>query len=136
MCPISLHDALPISRAGDTVTYRATVTNTSDAPCDVLSFYDHLNPVFELVSTSGGFGDTAVDPVPVRGDGGQDVVLRPTDVVIEPGASVQQTIVVRLKADVAPGTYSNNLELFCAVNGDFASGPLAPVTVPAPVAVE
>ena len=124
------------ARAGDTVTYRATVTNTSDAPCDVLAFYDHLNPVFELVSTSGGFGDTAVDPVPVRADGGQDVVLKPTDVVIEPGASVQQTIVVRLKADVAPGTYWNNLELFCAVNGDFASGPLAPVTVPAPVVVE
>ncbi|TAL22184.1 MAG: hypothetical protein EPN99_06320, partial [Frankiales bacterium] len=82
-------DATPsTARAGETVTYDATVTNTSDAPCDVISFYDHLNPVFELVSTSGGFGNAAVDPVPVRGDGGQDVVLRPTDVVIEPGASV------------------------------------------------
>lgn len=119
------------ARAGDTVTYQATVTNTSDAPCDVLAFYDHLNPVFELVSTGGGFGDAAADPVPVRSDGGQEVVLRPTDVVIEPGASVSQTVVVRLKAGVAPGTYWNNLELFCAVNGDFASGPLAPVTVPA-----
>jgi uncharacterized repeat protein (TIGR01451 family) len=128
-------DATPTTaRGGDTVTYDATVTNTSDAPCDVLSFVDHLNPVFEYVSTSGGFGDAAVDPVPVRGDEGQDVVLRPTDVVIEPGASVTQRIVVRLKADVAPGTYFNNLELFCAVNGDFASGPLAPVTVPAPAA--
>lgn len=129
-------DATPsTARAGDTVTYDATVTNTSDAPCDVISFYDHLSPVFELVSTTGGFGDAAVDPVPVRGDGGQDVVLRPTDVVIEPGASVQQTIVVRLKADVAPGTYWNNLEIFCAVNGNFASGPLAPVTVPAEAVV-
>ena len=129
-------DATPsTARGGETVTYDATVTNTSDAPCDVLAFYDHLNPVFELVSTSGGFGDAAVDPVPVRSDGGQDVVLRPTDVVIEPGASVQQTIVVKLKADVAPGTYWNNLELFCAVNGDFASGPLAPVTVPAEAVV-
>ena len=125
------------ARAGDTVTYNATVTNTSDAPCDVISFYDHLDPAFEFVSTTGGFGDAAVDPVPTRGEGGgQDVVLRPTDVVIEPGASVQQTIVVRLKAGVAPGTYWNNLELFCAVNGNYASGPLAPVTVPAPVAVE
>lgn len=123
------------ARAGDTVTYNATVTNTSDAACDVISFYDHLNPVFELVSTSGGFGDAAVDPAPVRSDGGQDVVLRPTDVVIEPGASVQQTIVVKLKGDVAPGTYWNNLEIFCAVNGNFASGPLAPVTVPAPAVV-
>ncbi|TAL15004.1 MAG: LPXTG cell wall anchor domain-containing protein, partial [Frankiales bacterium] len=41
----------------------------------------------------------------------------------------------RLKADVAPGTYWNNLEIFCAVNGNFASGPLAPVTVPAEAVV-
>ena len=122
------------ARAGDTVTYTATVRNTSDAPCDVISFWDHLDPAFEFVSTSGGFGDAAQDPAPTRGEGGgQDVVLRPTDVVIEPGAAVTQTIVVRLKADVAPGTYWNNLEIFCAVNGNFASGPLAPVTVPAPV---
>ena len=128
-------DASPsTAQAGDTVTYNATVTNTSEEPCDVISFHDHLNPVFEFVSTSGGFGDQADDPVPVRGDGGQDVILRPTDVVIEPGASVQQTIVVKLKGDVAPGTYFNNLEIFCALNGNFASGPLAPVTVPAPVA--
>jgi hypothetical protein len=60
-------------------------------------------------------------------------VIDPTDVVLEPGASATQTIVVRLKGDVAPGTYYNNLEIFCAVNGNFASGPLAPVTVPAAV---
>jgi uncharacterized repeat protein (TIGR01451 family) len=127
-------DASPsTARAGDTVTYNATVTNTSEAPCDVISFVDHLNPVFEFVSTAGGFGAEAVDPVPVRGDEGQDVVLKPTDVVIAPGASVKQTIVVKLKADVKPGTYFNNLEIFCALNGNFASGPLAPVTVPAAV---
>ena len=124
------------ARAGDTITYNATVTNTSDAPCDVISFFDHLDPAFEFVSTSGGFGDAAQDPVPTRGEGGgQDVVLRPTDVVLEPGATVNQTIVVRLKSDVAPGTYWNNLEIFCALNGNFASGPLAPVTVP-PAAVQ
>ena len=128
-------DATPTTaKAGDTITYDATVTNTSDEPCDVISFFDHLNPVFEFVSTSGGFGTEADDPVPVRGDGGQDVVLRPTDVVIEPKASVKQQIVVKLKGDVKPGTYFNNLEIFCALNGNFASGPLAPVTVAAPVA--
>lgn len=129
-------DASPstAAQAGDTVTYTVAVTNDSDAACDVVSFYDHLDPAFEFVSTNGGFGDAAVQPVPTRGEGGgQDVVLRPTDVVIEPGASVQQTIVVKLKADVAPGTYWNSLEIFCAVNGNFASGPLAPVTVPAAV---
>lgn len=130
-------DASPsTAQAGDTVTYTATVTNRSDAACDVVSFYDHLDPAFEFVSTSGGFGDAAQDPVPTRGEGGgQDVILRPTDVVIEPGASMTQTIVVTLKGDVAPGTYWNNLEIFCAVNGNFASGPLAPVTVPAPVVI-
>jgi len=45
-------DATPsTARAGQTVTYNATVTNTSEEPCDVISFFDHLNPVFEFVST-------------------------------------------------------------------------------------
>ena len=128
-------DAKPsTAKAGDTVTYTAKVTNTSDAACDVISFFDHLNPAFEFVSTSGGFGTEADDPAPERADGGQDVILRPTDVVIAPKATVTQQIVVKLKADVKPGTYFNNLEIFCAVNGNFASGPLAPVTVPAPAA--
>ena len=127
-------DASPsTAQAGDTITYTATVTNSSEEPCDVISFIDHLNPAFEFVSTTGGFGDAAEDPVPTRTDEGQDVILRPTDVVIDAGASVTQTIVVRIRDGVAPGTYFNNLEIFCAVNGNFASGPLAPVTVPAPV---
>ena len=127
-------DATPsTAQAGDTVTYNATVTNRSEADCDVIRFVDHLSPVFEFVSTSGAFGTEAVDPAPERGDGGQDVVIDPTDVTIAAGASVQQTIVVRLKGDVQPGTYFNNLEIFCATNGNFASGPLAPVTVPAEV---
>jgi uncharacterized repeat protein (TIGR01451 family) len=125
-------DASPTTaRPGDTVTYTATVTNSSEEPCDVISFVDHLSPVVEFVSTSGGFGDAADDPLPVRGDEGQDVVLRPTDVVIDAGASVNQTIVVRVRDGAAPGTYFNNLEIFCAVNGNFASGPIAPFTVPA-----
>lgn len=119
------------ARAGDTVTYTAKVTNTSDEACDVISFVDHLSPVLEFVSTAGGFGTEADDPAPVRADGGQDVILRPTDVVIAPKATVTQTVVAKLKGDVKPGTYFNNLELFCAVNGNFASGPLAPVTVEA-----
>ena len=120
------------ARAGDTVTYSTTVRNTSEAPCRVLRYIDHLNPVFEFVSTSGAFGEEVDDPIATRPDGGQDVVLRPADLVIEPGGALQQTFVVTLKGDVQPGTYFNNLEIFCAVNGNFASGPLAPVTVPAP----
>jgi uncharacterized repeat protein (TIGR01451 family) len=127
-------DASPsIAYAGDTVTYTSTVTNTSAADCDVLTYFDHLDPAFDIVSTDGAFGKVFTTPAPKRSDGGTEVILKPTGLIIGAGKSVTQTFVVKLKADVKPGTYYNNLELFCAVNGDFASGPLAPVTVPAPV---
>lgn len=127
-------DASPTTaRAGQTVTYTATVRNTSERPCDVIRFVDHLDPAFEFVSTSGGFGDAAVTPVPERSNGGQDVTINPRGVTIAPGASVTQTIVVRVRNETTPGTYFNTLEIFCAVGGDFASGPIAPVTVPAAV---
>ena len=122
-----------VAQAGDTVTYSTTVTNTSAAPCDVLSYIDHLDPAFDFVSTDGAFGKTPVMPLPKRGENAVDVVLRPTGLVIAPGKSVTQTFVVKLKGTVQPGTYYNNLEIFCATNGNFVSGPLAPVTVPAPV---
>ncbi len=121
------------AKPGATVTYTATVKNTSDAACDVIRFVDHLSPAVEYVSTSGGFGTTAVDPVPTRTDGGQDLTVRPTGVTIAPGATVTQSVVVRIGAQTAPGTFYNALEVFCNANGDFASGPLAPVTVPAAV---
>jgi uncharacterized repeat protein (TIGR01451 family) len=121
------------AKAGQTVTYTSTVTNASTAPCDVLSYYDHLDPVFDLVSTDGAFGKVFTTPPPKRSDGGTDAVIHPSGLTIAPGQKVTQTFVVKLKDTVQPGTYYNNLELFCAVNGDFASGPLAPVTVPAPV---
>ena len=127
-------DANPsTANAGDTVTYTSTVTNTSTADCDVLTYFDHLDPAFDIVSTDGAFGKVFTTPAPKRSDGGTDVILKPSGLIIGAGKSVTQTFVVKLKADVKPGTYYNNLELFCAVNGDFASGPLAPVTGPAPV---
>jgi uncharacterized repeat protein (TIGR01451 family) len=129
-------DANPsTAKAGDTVTYTAVVTNTSTADCDVLRFFDHLDPAFDYVSTEGGFGKTVTTPTPKRSDGGSDVIVVPSGVTLAAGKSVTQTFVVKLKGTVKPGTYYNNLELFCAVNGDFASGPLAPVTVPAPTPV-
>src|SRR3954451_2065850 len=127
-------DATPsTAKAGETVTYTATVTNTSAADCDVLRFVDHLDPAFDYVSTAGGFGTTVTTPPPVRSDKGVDVVVTPSGVTLGAGKSLTQTFVVKLKGTVAPGTYYNNLELFCAVKGDYVSGPLAPVTVPAPV---
>ena len=123
-------DASPSTvKAGATVTYTAKVTNTSKAPCDVISFVDHLSPAVEFVSTSGGFGAAAVAPIGKRSDGGQEVILKPTTVILAPGASLPQTFVVKIKPDTKPGTYFNTLEIFCNANGNFASGPLAPVTV-------
>ncbi|MGB8649946.1 MAG: hypothetical protein WCD35_04710 [Mycobacteriales bacterium] len=115
---------------GEKVTYTATVTNTSSTPCEVLRFVDHVAPVFDLVSSSGPLGTRLDSPAPKRADGGVDAVLRPTGVTIGAGKSVVQTFTVKVKAGAAPGTYYDTLELFCGPNGDFVSGPLAPVTVP------
>lgn len=130
--PASIH-------AGDAVTYTATVKNTSTTPCEVLKFIDHIAPPFTLTSSAGPFGTALVTPAPVRTDGGVDAVLRPTGVTIAPGASVVQTFNVVAKSDAAVGTYYDTLEIYCGKNGNFVSGPLAPVTItkvaaPAPVA--
>jgi uncharacterized repeat protein (TIGR01451 family) len=115
---------------GDTVTYTATITNQSTTPCEVLKFVDHIAPAFTLVSTSGPLGTALEKPAPSRVDGGVDAVLRPTAVVIGAGKSITQLITVTVKDDATPGTYYDTLEIFCGPNGDFVSGPLAPVTVP------
>lgn len=122
--------AAPLTpEAGDSVTYTATVHNSSNAGCEVLKLVDHIAPAFDLVSTAGAFGKTTDTPAPVRTDGGVDAVLRPTTLTIAPGASAVQTFTVKVKDKAVPGTYYNSLELYCGVNGDFVSGPLAPVTV-------
>ncbi len=128
-------DASPsTAKAGDTITYTTMVTNKSTADCNVLRYIDHLDPAFDFVSTSGAFGAKPITPLPKRADGGLDVIIKPAPaVILKAGATVTQTYVVTLKSTVKPGTYYNNLEIFCAANGNFASGPLAPVTVPPPV---
>ena len=117
---------------GDTVTYTAVVTNTSKDACEVLRFVDHIAPAFSLVSTAGPMGTKLETPAPSRPDGGVDAVLHPTGVTIGAGKSLTQTFTVAVKDDAAPGTYYDTLEIFCGPNGDFVSGPLAPVTIPAP----
>ncbi|GAC1611939.1 MAG: hypothetical protein NVS3B26_29850 [Mycobacteriales bacterium] len=123
------------AKAGDTVIYKAQVTNRGASTCDVISFTDHLAAGFGLVSTSGDFGTTAVSPPPTRTDGGLDVTFKPAagKVSIGPGKTATQSIVVKLAGNIKPGTYYDTLELFCNAAGNFASGPLAPVTVPAAV---
>jgi len=119
---------------GDTLTYTATITNKAAADCLVTAAIDHLPVGFEFVSTSGGLG-TALDITPpqARPGGGLDLVLG-NGKVIAPNASVNQTFVVKVGADVAPGVYFNNVELFCANLGNFVKGLDAPVTVTAPPA--
>ncbi len=126
------HASPSVANHGDTVTYTATVTNQGTSTCEVLRFVDHLAPAFSLVSTSGPLGTKLDTPAPARTDGGVDAVLRPTGVKIAAGKSVTQLFTVTVKDDAAPGTYYNTLEIFCALNGDFVSGPLAPVTIPRP----
>jgi uncharacterized repeat protein (TIGR01451 family) len=116
---------------GDTVVYTATFTNQSAKACEVMKAVDHVAPAFDLVSTAGPLGTAYEKPAPKRTDGGVDAVLRPTNVTIGAGKSVTQTFTVQVKADAAPGTYYDTLELYCGLNGDYISGPLAPVTVPA-----
>lgn len=120
---------------GDTVTYTATLTNSSQTPCEVLKAIDHIASVFTLVSSSGPLGSELEDPAPVRSDGGVDAVLRPSDVVLAPGASVVQTFTVTANDDAAPGVYHDTLEIYCGANGNFVSGPLAPVEIARAVVV-
>jgi len=121
-----------VAPPGTLVTYTAKVKNQGSTPCEVLSFIDHVAPAFEIVSTQGAFGKTYDTPAPSRTDGGSDLVIHPTGVTIGAGKSAIQTIVVRTKAGAPSGTYYDTLEIYCARNGDFISGALAPVTVPGP----
>lgn len=57
-------------------------------------------------------------------------MLNPTGVTIGAGKSVTQTFTVKVKDGAAPGTYYDTLEIYCGPNGNFISGPLAPVTIP------
>lgn len=117
--------------AGGTTTYTATVANRgATTPCLVNSFTDHLPIGFTVVSTSGSFG-MALPTSTARMDGGVDAVFNELGkgLSIAPGQTLTQQIVVRVGADVQPGTFFNNLDVLCGNLGEFASGPLAPVTV-------
>jgi len=113
--------------AGDEVTYTATITNNSTEACLVTKVVDHLPIGFEYVSTAGDLGDAAT--AVTRPDGGIDIELGNGETIAADGGSVTQTFVVKVGDDVEPGTYFNNVEVFCANLGNFVKGLDAPVTV-------
>jgi uncharacterized repeat protein (TIGR01451 family) len=125
---------------GSTLTYTATLTNKATEDCLVTKVIDHLPPGFTFVSTAGPLGaQLDVSPPEARPGGGFDLVLG-NGYVLGSSKTVTQTFVVKVGANQAPGTYYNNLEVYCANLGDFVKGLDAPVTVtatptPGPTAV-
>jgi uncharacterized repeat protein (TIGR01451 family) len=117
--------------AGKNVTYTATFTNNSDVDCLVTEAIDHLPAGFELVSTAGDLGDTSTTRQ--RPESGIDV-LAGNGVTIAAGKSATQTYVVKVGDSVKPGTYFNDVELFCANLGNFIKGLDAPVEITAAAA--
>lgn len=122
-------DVAPASTtAGSQVTYTASITNDADEECLVIRVVDHLPPGFTPASTAGDLGTTfEQDPRP---GGGIDVAVG-SGTVIPAGETVTQTFVVNVGANVAPGTYWNNVEVFCSNLGNFIKGLDAPVTITA-----
>jgi hypothetical protein len=123
-------DVVPSSTtAGSQVTYTATFTNDDpDVDCLVTEAIDHLPIGFTLVSTAGDLGDTS--STRNRPGGGVDVLVG-NGVTIPAGESATQTFVVKVGDAVAPGTYYNDVELFCGNMGNFLKGLDAPVTITA-----
>ena len=115
------------AKAGDTVTYTATIMNKAAEACPVNQVIDHLPSAFTFSSTSGTFGTTATTVN--RDSGGQDVIIKPVNVVIPAGGSATQTYVVTAKGDAQPGTYFNNVEILCGNLGNWVKGLDAPVEI-------
>jgi uncharacterized repeat protein (TIGR01451 family) len=122
-------DVAPSSTtAGGQVTYTATFANDAETDCLVTEAIDHLPIGFTLVSTAGDLGDTSATRN--RPGGGVDVLVG-NGVTIPVGESATQTFVVKVGDNVAPGTYYNDVELFCGNLGNFLKGLDAPVTITA-----
>ena len=115
------------AKPGETVTYTANIQNRSDEPCDVHQVIEHLPVAFDFGSTSGALGTTATTVA--RPGGGTDVVIEPVGVTIAPDASVTKTYVVTVNDAAVPGTYFNNVEIYCSDLGNWVKGLDAPVEV-------
>lgn len=112
---------------GGTVTYTASITNTSGQACLVTNFIEHLAAPLNLVSTTGAFGN-AIQGSSVRPTGGIDLELG-NGASIGSGQTKQQTFVVKVADDAKPGVYFNDLEIYCANLGNFVMGLGAPIAV-------
>jgi uncharacterized repeat protein (TIGR01451 family)/LPXTG-motif cell wall-anchored protein len=113
---------------GGQVAYTATITNKATADCLVTEAIDHLPVGFSPVSTAGDLGTAFTTRT--RPNGALDLVFGQGTTIAQ-NKTATQTFVVKVGAGVAPGTYFNDVEVFCANLGDFVKGLDAPVEVQA-----
>ncbi|HEU0132527.1 MAG TPA: hypothetical protein VFQ85_16195 [Mycobacteriales bacterium] len=132
---VAFHDdvAPAVAKPGATVTYdaRLALGEHASGSCLVSRFLVHLPAGFDYVSTSGPFGTDA--STTTRPGGGTDVEIRsplPPALVDD---TVTQQVVATVGPDTAPGTYYEDVEVWCAVHGNWVKGLNTAVTVPPPV---
>ncbi|HWH33527.1 MAG TPA: choice-of-anchor P family protein, partial [Egibacteraceae bacterium] len=113
---------------GREVAYDISVANASAQPCRVFKVTDRLPPGFSYVGTSGTLAD--VEPSVA----GREVTWHNlAGWLVEPGAALTGRLTVRVGAEVAPGTYFNDV-IVHSTCGKFEKGQDGPVRVVAPAA--
>lgn len=109
---------------GETVTWTATITNTSETGCMLSTVTDTLPPYFGFVRTAGAFDGIE----PTLSD--QDVAWEPQEQLqLEPGESFTQTITTRVATNAPYGTYTNLFGVFESSCSEASSGLMGPVTI-------
>jgi uncharacterized repeat protein (TIGR01451 family) len=120
-------DGLATAFPGDNVTWKITFKNNDAAKtCDLVRIIDTLPPHFSFVSSSGDLTtgatpDTSAPP---------DVIWdNPGGYVLDPGASLSETLVAHIAADTPPGWYTNLITVDNANCGTYSSGEVGAVHV-------
>lgn len=109
---------------GETVTWTAKITNTSDTGCMLSTVTDTLPAHFGFVRTAGAFD--GIEPMLAE----QDVTWAPQDQLqLDPGETLTQTITTRVAADAPYGTYTNLFGVFESSCSEASSGLMGPVTI-------
>lgn len=96
-------DGTVVIEPGDAITWAITVTNVTDATCNVNRVVDYVPQPLTL--TSAGDVLEGIEPGQ-RGENGLVFDIEP--VALEPGESLLGTIVVAVPDTIAPGSYFND----------------------------